>query len=63
MIDLFVSGAAFNKRLPYAVIKKVNEKIVDMCKKNRIVFIDNGTFLTWIYIKMAYTYWNEVNDY
>ena len=63
LMDLFVSGIAFNKRLPYAVIKKVNEKIVDMCKKNGIVFIDNGTFLTWIYTKMAYTYWNEVNDY
>ena len=42
VMDLFVSGIAFNKRLPYAVIKKVNEKIVDMCKKNGIVFIDNG---------------------
>ena len=41
-MDLFVSGIAFNKRLSYAVIKKVNEKIVDMCKKNGIVFIDNG---------------------
>ena len=42
VMDLFVSGIAFNKRLPYAVIKKVNEKIVDLCKKNGIVFIDNG---------------------
>ena len=42
VMDLFVSGIAFNKRLPYAVIKKVNEKIVDMCKKNGIVFVDNG---------------------
>ena len=42
MIDLFVSVIAFNKRIPYAVIKKVNEKITDMCKKNGIVFIDNG---------------------
>ena len=33
VMDLFVSRIAFNKRLPYAVIKKVNEKIVDMCKK------------------------------
>ena len=42
VMDLFVSGIAFNKRLSYTVIKKVNENIVDMCKKNRIVFIDNG---------------------
>ena len=42
VMDLFVSGIAFNKRLPYTVIKKVNEKIVDMCRKNGIVFIDNG---------------------
>ena len=42
VMNLFVSGIAFNKRLPYTVIKKVNEKIVDMCKKNGIVFIDNG---------------------
>ena len=42
MMDLFVSGIAFNKRLPYAVIKKVNEKIVDMYIKNGIAFIDNG---------------------
>ena len=38
MMDLFVSGIAF--KLPYTVIKKVNEKIVHMCKKNDIVFID-----------------------
>ena len=43
VMDLFVSGIAFNKRLPYTVIKKVNEKIVDMFKKNGIVFIDNGS--------------------
>ena len=42
VMDLFISGIAFNKRLPYTVIKKVNEKIVDMCNKNDIVFIDNG---------------------
>ena len=42
VMDLFISGITFNKRLPHAVIKKVNEKIVDMCKKNRTVFIDNG---------------------
>ena len=42
VMDLFVSGIVFNKRLPYTVFKKVNEKIVDMCKKNGIVFIDNG---------------------
>ena len=41
-MDLFVSEIAFNKRLPYTAIKKVNEKIVDMCKKNSIIFIDNG---------------------
>ena len=41
-MDLFVSGVAFNKRLPCAIVKKVNEKILDMCKKNGIVFIDNG---------------------
>ena len=34
VMDLFVSGVAFNKRLRYAVIKNVNEKIVDMCKKS-----------------------------
>ena len=33
VVDLFVSGIAFNKRLPYTVIKKVNEKIVDMCNR------------------------------
>ena len=37
-----VSGIAFNKRILYIVIKKFNEKIVDMCNKNGIVFIDNG---------------------
>ena len=42
VMDLFVSGIAFNKGLPQSVIKKVNEKIVDTCQKNRIVFIDNG---------------------
>ena len=42
VMDLFVSGIAFNKRLPKTVIKKVNEKIVDMCKKNGKVFLDNG---------------------
>ena len=42
VMNLFVSAIAFNKRLPYTVTKKVNEKIVDMCKKNGIVFIDNG---------------------
>ena len=42
VMDLFVSGIAFNKRLSCTVIKKVNEKIVDMCKKNRVVVIDNG---------------------
>ena len=41
-MDLFVSGIAFNKKLPYTVIKKVNEKITDMCKKNGTVSIDNG---------------------
>ena len=39
---MFVSGIAFNKSLPYTVIKKINEKIVDILKKNGIVFIDNG---------------------
>ena len=63
VMDLFVSRIAFNKRLPYTVIKKVNEKTVDMCNTNSIVFIDNGTFLTCIYTKMGYTYWNEVNAY
>ena len=42
VMDLLVSGIAFNNRLQYTVIKKVDEKIVDMCKKNSIVFIDNG---------------------
>ena len=42
VMDLSVSGIAFNKSLQYTVIKKVNEKIVDMCKKNGLVFIDNG---------------------
>ena len=32
----------FNKRLPYTVIKKVNENIVDKWNKNGIVFVDNG---------------------
>ena len=41
-MNIFVSGTAFNKRLPDTVIKKFNEKIVDMCKKNGLVFIDNG---------------------
>ena len=34
MDPFFFSRIAFNKRLPYNVIKNVNEKIVDMCKKN-----------------------------
>ena len=42
VMDLFVSGIAFNERLPYIVIKKVNEKNVDTCNKNGIVFIENG---------------------
>ena len=42
VMDPFFSRIAFNKRLPYSVIKNVNEKIVDMCKKNGIVLIDNG---------------------
>ena len=42
VMDPFVSGIAFNKILPYTVIKKVNEKIVDMCKKNGTAFTDNG---------------------
>ena len=42
VMDLFLSGIDFNKRIPYTVIKKVNEKIADMCKKNSIVFTDNG---------------------
>ena len=41
-MDPFVSGITFNKRLPYTIIKKVDEKIVDVCKKNGIVFIDDG---------------------
>ena len=43
--DLFVSDIAFNKRLPYIAIKKVNEKIVDMCNKNGLK--------KWIYTKMG----------
>ena len=39
MMDLFVSGITFNKRLSYTVIERANEKIVDMCDKNGI---DNG---------------------
>ena len=42
VMDLFLSGINFHKRIPYTVIKKVNEKIADMCKKNSIVFTDNG---------------------
>ena len=41
-MNLFVLGIAFKKRLSYTVTKKFNEKIVDMCKKNGIVLIDNG---------------------
>ena len=41
-MDLFLSGMALNKRLPYTVIKKVYKKIVNMYKKKGIVFIDNG---------------------
>ena len=41
VMDLFLSRIAFKKRLPYTVIKKVNEKIVDVCKMNGIVFIGN----------------------
>ena len=39
MMDLFVSGITFNKRLSYTVVERANEKIVDMCDKNGI---DNG---------------------
>ena len=42
VMDPFFSRIAFNKRLPYNIIQNVNEKIVDMCKKNGIVLIDNG---------------------
>ena len=42
VMDPFFSRIAFNKRLPCDAIKNVNEKIVDMCKKNGIVLIDNG---------------------
>ena len=31
VMDLFVSGTAFNKRLPYTLIKKFSEKILNMC--------------------------------
>ena len=41
-VDLFVFWIAFKKRLPYTVIKKVNENIVDMPNKSSIDFIDNG---------------------
>ena len=41
VMDLFVSGIAFNKRLLYTVIKKVNGKLADMCNKNVIVFIED----------------------
>ena len=41
-MNIFVSVIAFNKILPDTVIKKFNEKIIDMCKKNGLVFIDNG---------------------
>ena len=57
VMDLFVSGIAFIKRLPYAVIKNVNEKIVGMCKKNGMVFVDNGNISNIdFYTEMAYTY-------
>ena len=41
-MNVFVSGIAFNQD-PHILIKKVNEKIVDMCNKNGKVFIDNGS--------------------
>ena len=41
VMDLFISGIAFNKGLSYTVIKKIDEKIVDMCNENDIVFINN----------------------
>ena len=42
MMDLFPSGIAFNERILCTVNKKINEKIVHICNKNGIVFIDNG---------------------
>ena len=60
--NLFVSGIAFNKRLPLpktSFIKKANKKIADMRKNYEIIFFDNDN----IYIKTVYTYWNEVNLY
>ena len=63
IIDLFVSGIAFYKKLPYTVIKKINKKNVDMCKKNGTVIVDNGNISNVNYTKMAYTYLNEVNAY
>ena len=41
-MNVFVSGIAFNQD-SHILIKKVNEKIVDMCNKNGKVFIDNGS--------------------
>ena len=31
VMNHFVSRIAFNKRLPYTIVKKTNEKNVDMC--------------------------------
>ena len=42
VMNVFVSGIAFNQD-SHILIKKVNEKIVDMCNKNGKVFIDNGS--------------------
>ena len=40
--NLFAFGIAFNKGLPYSFIKKVYEKIADVCTYHEIIFIGNG---------------------
>ena len=47
-------------RLPYAVIKKFNEKIADMCKKNAIVFIENGNVNNMDFFRKEYTHYPPV---
>ena len=47
-MNVFVSGIAFNQD-SHILIKKVNEKIVDMCNKNGKVLLIMEVYLIWIY--------------
>ena len=61
VMDLFVSGIAFDKRLPYTFLNEKLMKKLQICVKRKVQFLLLMEIsLIWIYTKMAYTYWNEL---